>query len=144
MLIRDATNEDLVEVSKRSMSRPPKNRVQPFDLYQTLVGDDGEILAVGGLRQFQPGVARAWVNFSEDAKPDFRRVYRMMREWLDLKIVELDLHRVEATCRPDFPEAMNMLDHLMFWRESVQQDLFAPGENGLLFVRLRLKENFCG
>lgn len=75
-----------------------------------------QIVACAGVMIMWKGVGEAWVFFSKLMEdPELRRAaYVQVLEYLARVISKHDLHRVQATCRVDFPPASQYLERLGF------------------------------
>ena len=73
---------------------------------KTLIIDD-EIIAVGGVVVFWPGVGEAWLQLTKHAEKHKIALVRCVRLIMALAFKELNLHRMEATATFDEARKFN-------------------------------------
>lgn len=132
MKLRDATPDDLAYVSERSISRGVKEHPQSIDLVYALEDDAGAVLVVGGMKLIAPGVGWAWLDFTDSVRVHKYSVIRVVRDWLLTMMRTQGLHRVMASVREDFPEAISLVEHLGFKAESTMWRFFGDAD-GLMY-----------
>jgi hypothetical protein len=74
----------------------------------------GTPIGCAGLRPMWGGVAEAWILFGPDAKDHILYLYKNTKQYLSDLTDKLNLHRIQAYCRTDWPEAINFLHHAGF------------------------------
>lgn len=74
----------------------------------------GQPIACAGIRHLWSGVAEAWVLFGPEVVNHSFFVFKKTKRYLCHLIEKHRLHRLQAYCRTDFPEAINFLHHLGF------------------------------
>jgi RimJ/RimL family protein N-acetyltransferase len=62
-------------------------------------------------------------------------MYRVIRDWIDSFVKEHNLTRIQATVECDFTEAITMIQHLGFHKESIMKK-YVSGRDAFLYVRL--------
>lgn len=98
---------------------------------------DGVLIGAGGIRIFWPGVGEAWAVFPAGMERFAREIMWATRRQLWGAIRDLNLWRVQATARADFPGACNFLEHLGFQIEA-QLGKFSPdGVDAFLYAIVR-------
>lgn len=139
MKIREGTPFDIEAIRDKSISRGiMKQQEGKGDFIYTLE-HQGLILGVGGIRMINDVSAWGWVTISEDAKVHIIPCYRILKEYMELIVKEMGIIRLQAYVDPDFPEAIRMIQHLGFEKESVLEN-FLPNGNAFLYKRI-FKEN---
>ena len=118
--IREATQQDIIEVSKTSISMGLKD-FPPKISYTYALDDNGIILCVGGFLLVTPTVGWVWMDMAEAARSNIYKVYRAIREWIQQYTHDLGITRLMAAVNPDFEEAVRTIDHLGFRLESVME-----------------------
>lgn len=73
---------------------------------------DNEIIAVGGVVVFWPGVGEAWLQLTKHAENHKIALVRCVRIMMALAFKELKLHRMESTAT--FDEARKLNEYLGF------------------------------
>ena len=136
---RESTQADIDALKGRSISRGIMKRQQERNDYCYTLEHKGEVLVIGGIRMINNISAWAWVDISIDAKPRMRTVYRAIKEWMEIIVKEKGIIRLQAYIEPDFPEAIRMIQHLGFEKESILE-YFLPKGDAYLYRRI-FKEN---
>jgi RimJ/RimL family protein N-acetyltransferase len=62
-------------------------------------------------------------------------MYRVIRDWIDNFTEEHNLTRVQATVECDFTEAITMVRHLGFRKESIMKR-YVNNKDAFMFVKL--------
>lgn len=89
---------------------------------------DGEIVGVGGIIDYYPGVGEAWLMLTKQARKHgiFGIIaFRAIEHNLNKLIAEHDVKTCVASARADFPEAIKMLTALGFEYEGTRRK-FTP------------------
>ncbi len=100
---------------------------------------DGEIVAVGGINLFLPGVGEAWIVMTKQSKKDgiFGVIAcRAIKKKLDELIIALRLRRCEVQARADFPIAIRFIEALGFTDPYERRNYFPGGISGLLYSKV--------
>ena len=135
MKFRETTQEDMDYLANHSISQGvTKQQPEQIDFCYTLE-HEGTPLGIGGFRLINPTTAWCWVDLSDTSGKYIRTVYRVISEWIDEFSKNHNLRRLEAYVRIDFPEAIRMVEHLGFERESVMSD-FIGEESAYLYKRI--------
>ncbi len=93
-----------------------------------------EIVGVGGIVDFWPGVGEAWSCYSEKAIVSCRReVLYYTRRFLELAITANNYHRIQAVMRTDVPPTW--AKHLGFAREGLLKGYCADGSDAVMYAR---------
>jgi hypothetical protein len=135
MELRAATEQDLLEVAKTSISRGPKELPNVID-YVYAIDDHGTILAVGGMKLMTPTTAWVWMNLSAKARDKMILIYRVIKTWLPAWFEGKGLERIMAAVACDFEEGILVAEHLGFHRESTMKRFFGDGD-AYLYVLLK-------
>jgi hypothetical protein len=105
MNFREATQADLEEVAKASISRGEKWVPTQVDFVYTLE-HEGRVLGIGGIKLLNSHSAWAWFNLTDAAQGHMIVVYRVIKEWLEHLVKEKQLKCLMASVDPTFPEAI--------------------------------------
>lgn len=100
---------------------------------------DGEIVAVGGVKLFLPGVGEAWIMLTKQARKEgvFGIIaLRAIEGKLDAMAVELKLRRCEAQVRGDFTKAIRFTEALGFSNPYERRFYFPDGMSSLLYEKI--------
>ena len=135
MEFRETTQEDLDYVAEHSVSRGIQ-KLYPgqTDFCYTLV-HDGIPLGLGGFRLINCTTAWCWVDITPIGREQIATTYRTLKEWIDVFAEEHGLKRLQAYVECDFTEAIRMVRHLGFKKESIMKN-FMGDKDAFLYVRL--------
>jgi RimJ/RimL family protein N-acetyltransferase len=133
MKFRDATKEDFDFVADHSVSR---GKVHPdrADYVYTLEHED-QPLCIGGFKLMNYDTAYCWIDITDVAGGHTVAMYRVIRDWIDSFVKEHNLTRIQATVECDFTEAIRMVKHLGFHKESIMKK-YVNGKDAFMYVRL--------
>jgi RimJ/RimL family protein N-acetyltransferase len=135
MNFRKMTAEDVEFVKDHSASRGIfKNQPDEIDYAYTLE-NEGQILCIGGIRMINLYSAWAWIDLTHEAGKCITTTYRVIKEWGDSLCKQHNIRRLQAYVETDFPEAIRMVEHLGFKRESTMKN-FMGDKDAYLYVRL--------
>ncbi len=135
MKLRETTSEDLIYVAEHTVSRGCSAPPEKVDFIYTLV-HDSKILGAGGLKLINPTTAWCWVDITDEAQGYMTLGYRVIKEWLDELIETHKLKRLMAAIETDFEEAIRMVEHLGFERESTMP-YWRNDNSAYLYVRIQ-------
>jgi RimJ/RimL family protein N-acetyltransferase len=134
MKFREATKEDFDFVADHSVSR---GKVHPDHIdYVYTLEHNGQPLCIGGFKMLNYDTAWCWVDITDVAGNHTIAMYRVIRDWIDSFIAEHDLTRVQATVECDFTEAIRMVKHLGFHKESIMKK-YVNNRDAFMYVRMR-------
>ena len=105
-------------------------------MYIYTLEHDGKILGLGGYGMVTSTTCWGWVNLSHHAGSNVRAVFRTIKEWTSTFCADHGISRVQAFVRPDFPEAIRLVEHLGFTLESTMENFYGDGNDGLLYKRI--------
>jgi len=135
MKFRETTEEDILFVADHSVSRGiAKKQPECIDYCYTLE-HEGVPLGIGGFRLINLTTAWAWLDVTDKAGEHIISCYRVLKEWIDIFVKEHGLKRLQAYVECDFPEAIRMVIHLGFHRESTMLN-FVGNKPAYLYVRI--------
>ena len=134
MKFREATKEDFNFLAQHSISRG-KMHPERIDYVCTLE-HEGKPLCLGGFKLMNYDTAWCWVDIADTAGGHTIAMYRVIKEWIDEFIKDHDLTRLQATVECDFEEAIRMVQHLGFKKESIMKK-YVNGKDAFCYVRLR-------
>ena len=135
--IRDGDFEYVKQNCVQKEVKDYPDPVIPANTYTCIF--DGEIVAVGGVRLFLPGVGEAWICMTKQSRKDgiFGIIAcRAIKDKLDSLAVELKLRRCEAQVRADFTKAIRFTEALGFTNPYERRFYFPDGTSSLLYEKL--------
>ena len=136
MDIRNATEADFKAMGERSVSRGCLGQVPETTDFVYALEHDGELLAVGGIKQMNPTCAWAWIDLAAQALENRVALFRLIRDYLDVLMQDKGLTRLMAAIEDDFPEAVRMAQHLGFVKESRMEN-WTGDKAAFMYVRLK-------
>lgn len=135
MIFRETTEKDLIFVANHSVSRGIlKRQPEKIDYCYTLE-HEGKPLGVGGFRLINETTMWAWVDITDCAGSHIIPAYRVLKEWIDIFVKEHGIKRLQAYIEMDFPEAIRMVQHLGFEKESIMKR-FVGDKDASMYVKL--------
>ncbi len=135
MNIREAIQADLDYLGGHSVSHGCFDDVpERIDFVYTFLDGD-KILGCGGIKLLNMTTGLCWTDWTEEALKHKRIMYRTVSEFMNTTADTLGLIRLMAAVRTDFPEAINMVEHLGFCRESIMKKFFGE-KDAYMYVRL--------
>lgn len=135
MEFREANQRDLDYMAEHSVSGGCFHE-QPLaiDLVYALEDEIG-FLGVGGIKMMNAHTAWVWVDWTQYAKNRPRMAYRVIKEWLAAFMSQKGIVRLMAAVDVEFPEAINMCEHLGFHRESIMK-FFLGDRDAYCYVKI--------
>ena len=135
--IRDGDFEYVKQNCVQKEVKDYPDPVIPANTYTCIF--DGEIVAVGGVRLFLPGVGEAWICMTKQSRKD--GIFSMIachaiKDKLDALAVELELRRCEAQVRADFTKAIRFTEALGFTNPYERRFYFPDGTSSLLYEKI--------
>lgn len=110
----------------------------PDDTYTCVY--DGQIVAVGGIKVFFEGVGESWIILTEHAKKEGVwgiMASRLIENKLNELMEKLNMRRVEAQARADFPQAIKFIEALRFEFNCERKNWFPDGTSAMLYSKVR-------
>lgn len=95
--------------------------------------NEGEIIVCSGLVNMWEGRAQAWALVSERAGAHFVRIFRAMRDFLEMQ----DTRRIEATVDAGFDAGHRLMKMLGFEYEGLMRAYLPDGRDCALYGRVR-------
>ncbi len=134
MKFRETIKEDLDYMADNSINHSvDRKQMDCVDYVYTL--EHNEIpLAVGGFRMIVPTTAWCWIDLSHESGKHIHTVYRQIRDWIDKFTESHDVKRLQAFIRVDYEEAIRMVEHLGFKKESTMYGFFGD-KDGYMYTR---------
>lgn len=99
--------------------------------------DGGVPVAAGGIALPRPGVFWAWLVATPGWKTRWRTVVKAAKKGLQSLFEMEGIHRIEAQCLADFPEAAALLTWLGFRREGIHPGWGKRGETFMTWSKLK-------
>ncbi len=100
---------------------------------------EGSLVAVGGLQVRWEGVGLLWLILTADCKKDGIHGFRALcaiKDKTDLLIEKNGIWRAEAVVRPDFKQAIKMVEFLGFKKEATMEQYYPDKTDGFLYARI--------
>lgn len=121
--IVDAKQKDLDYVRNHPLDENVAKRFNDVKLtgWAKTVAYNGDILGVGGVVVYWPGVGEAWLFLSKHVIEHKLKAAFYVRSMMQTSIEELNLHRLQCTVRADFHKAIKMVERVGFLREGVMK-----------------------
>ena len=141
MEFRQATQEDLAYVRQNPFEGAIKNypymEVPDDNTYCVIY--DSAIVAVGGLQVPWEGRGQFWLILTDECKKSgihgLRALYAI-KEKIEELVERNNVHRAEASIRPDFPKAIAMIESLGFKRKCLMEQYWPDGTDAYLYVKI--------
>ena len=135
MEFRETTKEDLEFAENHTISRGiQKHSPEQIDYCYTLE-HEGKPLMIGGFSMINRTTAWCWVDITDESGKNIIRIYRIIKEWIDQFCKDHKLIRLQAYVECDFDEAIRMVKHLGFKKESIMAN-FMGDKDAYMFVRI--------
>ena len=135
MEFRETTQEDLDYMAEHSVSRGiQKNSPEQVSFMYTLE-DNGIPLGIGGFRLINQYTAWCWVDISCLGHSNIYTSYRTIIEEIEKFAEKHKVKRLQAYVECDFPEAITMVRHLGFTKESIMKN-FMGDKDAYMYVRI--------
>ncbi len=128
MNFRTATEEDLAYMAEHSISRGIQKQCPEETDYVYALEHEGAVLGVGGFRLINKTTAWCWVDLSSDSGSHILTVHRVMKEWIESFVKEHGIVRLQAYIECDFTEAITLVQHLGFKKESIMEKFMGDKE----------------
>lgn len=135
MEFRETTQEDLEFVTSHSISRGVLKQQPEYIDYCYTLEHEGVPLGIGGFRLINATTAWCWLDLTDRSGKHITECYRAVKEWIDIFVKEHGLKRLQAYIEPDFPEAIRMVQHFGFKKESIMKS-FIGDKDAFLYVRI--------
>lgn len=135
MEFRLATQADLDYVAENSVSRGMLKQIPEQTDYVYTFEHEGLPLGVGGLRLINLTTAWCWMDMTPISHKYIKTFYRTVSEWRDSFAKEHGLRRLQAYIECDFPEAVRMIEHLGFEKESIMEN-FIGDKDAFMYKRI--------
>ncbi len=135
MEFREATQSDLDYLAEHSISRGIQKQCPEQQEYVYALEHEGMVLGIGGFRLINKTTAWCWVDFSTDAGTHIILAYRVIRDWIELFCKEHGIIRLQAYVECDFTQAIGMVQHLGFKKESIMEK-FMGDKDAFLYKRI--------
>lgn len=97
---------------------------------------NGQVVGVGGIVTLWSGVGEAWIVLTKDILQNKVESYRCILRMFK-KMTKENYHRIQATVRVDFPQAIKMVEHLGFKREGKLIAYCPDGEDSFIYAITR-------
>lgn len=110
--LRDATQEDLAYVRLYPINPEVTKHFEDVKIvgWSKTGLINNQILGVGGVVVFWPGVGEGWYALSEHANTYKIAVAMFLTRFIDIAAAELKLHRFQTTIRTDFVKAIKLIE----------------------------------
>jgi RimJ/RimL family protein N-acetyltransferase len=89
---------------------------------------------MGGFKLMNYDTAWCWIDITDVAGKHTFSMYRVIKEWISKFVKDHGLKRIQATVECDFEEAIRMVRHLGFKKESIMKN-YVNGKDAFMYVR---------
>lgn len=134
MNFRELKQEDIEAVKDDSISRGILSKQPEVIDFSYALEHEGKILGIGGIRLINLTTAWCWLDFTHYAGEHIITVYRVIKEWTEILVKDKGIKRLQAYIEMDFPEAIRIVEHLGFYRESTMPK-FVGNKSAYLYVK---------
>lgn len=135
MIFRKTMTQDLLYMTEHCANRKiERTQLDTIDYISTLE-HEGIPLIVGGFRMITTTTAWCWIDLSDEAGKYIIQVYRVIREWINQFVKSHGIKRLQSFIRTNYPEAIRLVEHLGFEKESTMKHFFGD-EDAYMYVRL--------
>lgn len=135
MEFRLATQEDLDYVAENTVSRGMLKYAPEQTDHIYTIEHEGLPLAVGGFRLINLTTAWCWIDMTPISHEYIKTFYRITSEWIDSFAKEHNLSRLQAYVECDFTEAIRLVQHLGFTKESIMEK-FMGEKDAFMYKRI--------
>ena len=135
MNFRETTQEDLDFVANHSVSRGILKRQPECIDYCYTLEHEGKPLGIGGFRLINLTTAWVWCDLTDCAGSHIIVCYRVLKEYLDIFAKEHEIRRAQAYIETNFIEAIRLVEHLGFHRESTMPN-FVSDKPAFMYSRI--------
>jgi RimJ/RimL family protein N-acetyltransferase len=135
MEFRETIQADLDYMADNSVSRGVQKSCPEQLSYMYTLEDCGEILGIGGFRLINASTAWCWLDMSHSAGKNMIYGYRFLRDEIEKFLHKYNLRRLQAYVECDFPEAIRMVEHLGFKKESTMKN-FVGDKDAYMYVKI--------
>jgi len=133
MDFREVIKEDYDFMADHSISR---GKVMPAKIdYINTLEHEGNILCLGGFRIINKSTAWCWIDISDSAGGHTVSMYRVIRDWIDQFCEDHKLVRIQAYVECDFTEAIRLVQHLGFEKESIMKN-FVENKDAFMYRKI--------
>lgn len=135
MKFREMTTKDYEYLKDHSISRGIFKNTPLVTEYSYSLEHEGILLGSGGFRLINETTAWCWLDMTQEAKSHLQTAYRVIKEWMDDFVKDKGIIRLQAYIDPNFPEAIRIVQHLGFERES-NMERFYPDRDAYMYKRI--------
>ena len=136
MIFREAVQEDLDYLADNSISRGVQKHAPEQVSYIYSLEHNGKLLGAGGFQLINLHTAWCWVDMSHEARNYIVSSYKTIKEQIESFMIEHNIKRLQAYVECDFPEAIRMVSHLGFHKESIMKN-FVGDNDAYMYVRVK-------
>ena len=135
MIFREATQPDLDYMAEHTTSRGVQKNRPEQTCYTYTLEDNGIPLGIGGFNLINHHTAWCWVDLSPLGHENIRMAYRTIKNGIERFAEENHIRRLQAYVECDFPEAILLVRHLGFERESIMKN-FVGDKDAFMYIRI--------
>lgn len=129
------TQSDFEYLKDNSISRGIfKNHPDRIEYNFSLEHED-KLLGSGGFHMINTTCAWCWLDMTHHAESHIQTAYRVIQDWIETFVADKGIKRLQAYIDPEFPEAIRLVQHLGFERES-NMELFYGDRDAYLYKRI--------
>lgn len=135
MIFREMNKEDYEYLKDNSASRGIFKNTPEVTEYSYSLEHEGKLLASGGFRLINKTTSWCWIDLTHHAESHITTLYITISKWIDEFVKDKGIKRLQAYIDPQFPEAIRLVQHLGFERESNMKNFYGD-RDAFLYVRL--------
>ena len=100
------------------------------------IDEEGKCMGIGGVLKEWKGMATAFMALSDEVIATPFWFHRRVRQYIDVVIKEMELHRLQAYVEAGHPERENWIERLGFVREGVLHQFCYNRKDWVIFAWL--------
>jgi RimJ/RimL family protein N-acetyltransferase len=97
---------------------------------------NGKIIGVGGVIEHWKGMGECWIILSKNVLEHKVEAAICIKRIVEQFIKDLELFRLECSCRADFEKARDMIEFLGFQYEGYKRSYYPDKGDGLMFGKV--------
>ncbi|GAF70615.1 unnamed protein product [marine sediment metagenome] len=138
IVLRDATQKDLEYVRQYPINPEVTKHFEDVKIagWAKTGLINNQILGVGGIVIFWPGVGEGWYALSEYANTYKIAVAMFITRYIDIAVAELKLHRFQTTIRADFRKAIKLIEVAGLVREGTMLQYTEDKKDAHIYAKL--------
>ena len=128
MNFREAVQSDFDYLADHSISRGIQKRLPEQVDYVYVLEHEGAVLCLGGFQMANLTTAWCWIDISSEVGDHIVMMYRVIRDWIEKFCKDHKIRRLQAYVECDFSEAITLVQHLGFHKESIMKKFMGDND----------------